>query len=61
MCGRFTLRSSVESVAEAFLAANGMTVQHIMPSGELRPRTLTTGAVIEVGRVSYPGQRSLFG
>ncbi len=27
-----------------FLVANGVMVQHIMPSGELRPHTLTTGA-----------------
>lgn len=37
-----------------FLIANGVTVQHIMPSGELRPHTLTTGGVIESGRVTYP-------
>jgi uncharacterized protein (DUF488 family) len=43
-----------------FLVANGVTVQHIMPSGELRPHQLTNGAVIESGRVTYPGERSLF-
>ncbi len=43
-----------------FLVANGVTVQHIMPSGELRPHKLTTGAVIESGRVTYPGEKSLF-
>jgi uncharacterized protein (DUF488 family) len=43
-----------------FLVANGVTVQHIMPSGELRPHKLTSGAVIEGGRVAYPGERSLF-
>jgi uncharacterized protein (DUF488 family) len=43
-----------------FLAANGVTVQHIMPTGELRQHTLTSGAVIECGRVTYPGERSLF-
>jgi uncharacterized protein (DUF488 family) len=42
-----------------FLAASGVTVQHILPNGELRPHTLTGGAVIEDGRVTYPGERSL--
>jgi uncharacterized protein (DUF488 family) len=42
------------------LVANGVTVQHIMPGGELRPHKLTSGAVIENGRVTYPGERSLF-
>jgi uncharacterized protein (DUF488 family) len=41
-----------------FLVANGVTVQHILPTGELRPHTLTDGAVIEGGRVTYPGARS---
>ena len=43
-----------------FLEANGLTVQHIMPSGELRPHKLTTGAVVEGWRVTYPGEKSLF-
>jgi uncharacterized protein (DUF488 family) len=41
-----------------FLAANGILVRHIMPAGELRPHQLTTGAVIEGGRVTYPGEKS---
>ena len=41
-----------------FLAAK--RVQHIMPSGELRLYNLTSGAVIEGGRVTYPGEKSLF-
>jgi uncharacterized protein (DUF488 family) len=43
-----------------FLAANGVTVQHIMPTGELRPHKPTSGAVIEGGRVTYPGEKALF-
>ena len=42
------------------LVANGVTVQHIMPAGELRPHTLTNGAVIEGRQVTYPGEKSLF-
>jgi uncharacterized protein (DUF488 family) len=44
-----------------FLVANGVTVQQLMPSGELRPPKLTSGAVIEGGRVTYPGEKGLFG
>jgi uncharacterized protein (DUF488 family) len=40
--------------------ANGVVVQHIMPDGELRPHKLTTGAVVENGRVTYPGEKTLF-
>ncbi len=43
-----------------FLVANGVTVEHIMPKGELRPHTLTTGAVVEDEKVFYPGEKSLF-
>jgi hypothetical protein len=42
------------------LVANGLIVQHIMPSGELRPHKLTAGAVIEGGRVTYPVEKMLF-
>jgi hypothetical protein len=28
--------------------------------GELRPHTLTPGAVVQGGRVTYPGEKSLF-
>ena len=37
-----------------YLLAQGVTVQHIMPAGELRPHTLTDGARIAGGELSYP-------
>lgn len=40
-----------------YLTAKRMKIQHIMPTGELRPHTLTSGAVIAKGRVTYPGER----
>ncbi len=43
-----------------FLLANDVMVQHIMPTGELRPHTLTRGAVIEGRQMTYPGEKSLF-
>lgn len=43
-----------------FLVASGVTVHHIMPTGDVRPHRLTNGAVTEGGRVTYPGAKSLF-
>jgi uncharacterized protein (DUF488 family) len=37
-----------------YLLARGIVVQHIMPDGELRPHTLTEGARVEGGQLSYP-------
>ena len=37
-----------------YLLAQGFAVQHIMPTGELRPHTLTEGARTEGGELSYP-------
>jgi uncharacterized protein (DUF488 family) len=41
-----------------YLLANGISVQHIMPSGELNPHTFTSGANVEGGQVTYPPQQS---
>ena len=60
MCAEGLFWQCHRRLVSDFLVANGVTVQHIMPSGELRPHTLTNGAVIEGGRVTYPGQKSLF-
>ena len=60
MCAEGLFWQCHRRLVSDFLAANGVTVQHIMPSGELRPHKLTTGAVIEGGRVTYPGEKSLF-
>src|SRR6185312_11235512 len=38
-----------------YLLVNGIIVRHIMPSGELRPHTLTEGAQVEAGELTYPG------
>jgi uncharacterized protein (DUF488 family) len=37
-----------------FLATKGFSVEHIMPSGELRPHALTSGAKFAKGRLTYP-------
>jgi uncharacterized protein (DUF488 family) len=43
-----------------FLLAKGITVQHIFPDGSVQPHQLTEGAIIDGGRVTYPGEKSLF-
>ena len=60
MCAEGLFWQCHRRLVSDFLAANGVTVQHIMPSGELRPHKLTSGAVVEGGRVTYPGEKSLF-
>jgi uncharacterized protein (DUF488 family) len=42
------------------LLANGVTVLHILPTGEVKPHKLTAGAKVVDGRVTYPGQPTLF-
>jgi uncharacterized protein (DUF488 family) len=60
MCAEGLFWQCHRRLVSDFLIANGVAVEHIMPSGELRPHTLTKGAVIEGGQVTYPGERSLF-
>jgi uncharacterized protein (DUF488 family) len=43
-----------------FLLAQGHQVEHIMPSGQLKPHALSPGAVVADGRVTYPAPKSLF-
>ena len=60
MCAEGLFWQCHRRLVSDFLAANGVAVQHIMPGGELRPYELTSGAVVEGGQVTYPGERSLF-
>jgi len=47
-----------------YLLARGLAVRHVMPTGELRPHTLTDGARIDGGELWYPpppdGAQTLF-
>jgi uncharacterized protein (DUF488 family) len=43
-----------------YLTGLGVTVWHIMPSGELKPHTLTDGARFEGEQLTYPPAPSLF-
>jgi uncharacterized protein (DUF488 family) len=52
MCAEGLFWQCHRRLVSDFLAANGVTVQHVMPSGELRPHTLTSGAVVGDGQVT---------
>jgi uncharacterized protein (DUF488 family) len=60
MCAEGLFWQCHRRLVSDFLAANGVSVQHIMPTGELRPHKLTDGAVIDSRQVTYPGEKSLF-
>jgi uncharacterized protein (DUF488 family) len=42
------------------LLANGVTVLHVLPTGEVKPHKLTPGAKVVEGTVTYPGPATLF-
>jgi uncharacterized protein (DUF488 family) len=54
MCAESVFWRCHRRLISDFLLARGVTVQHIMPTGELRPHTLTDGAKVAGGEVSYP-------
>lgn len=54
MCSESVFWRCHRRLVSDYLLARGIIVQHIMPSGELRPHTLTEGARIEDEAVTYP-------
>lgn len=54
MCSESVFWRCHRRLASDYLLMQGIAVQHIMPSGELRPHTLTEGARIEGQEVTYP-------
>lgn len=60
MCAEAVFWRCHRRLVSDFLVANEVTVQHIMPTGDLRPHKLTAGSVIEHGSVTYPGEKTLF-
>jgi uncharacterized protein (DUF488 family) len=60
MCAEGLFWQCHRRLVSDFLMANHITVRHIMPNGELRPHTLTHGAKVDAGRVTYPGEPTLF-
>jgi uncharacterized protein (DUF488 family) len=60
MCAEALFWRCHRRLVSDFLVANGVTVQHIMANGDLQPHSVTLGAVIKDGGVTYPAERSLF-
>ena len=60
MCAEALFWQCHRRLVSDFLVANGVMVQHIMPTGALRLHKLSTGAAIVNGQVTYPGEPSLF-
>lgn len=60
MCAEGLFWQCHRRLVSDYLLANEITVQHIMPNGELRPHTITEGAKTDNGKVAYPGEKTLF-
>lgn len=54
MCSESVFWRCHRRLISDYLLAQGITVQHIMPAGELHPHTLTAEAKIVEGEVTYP-------
>ena len=54
MCSESVFWRCHRRLVADYLLVKGIPVQHIMPSGELRPHTLTEGARVEGGELTYP-------
>ena len=58
MCSEGVFWRCHRRLVSDYLHARGIVVQHIMPSGKLQPHTLTSGAEIAEGEVTYPLPKS---
>src|SRR5262249_15889834 len=56
MCAEGLFWQCHRRVVSDFLVAKGVTVQHIMPAGELRPHTLTSGGWSKAGESPTQGR-----
>jgi uncharacterized protein (DUF488 family) len=54
MCSESVFWRCHRRLVSDFLLIKGIIVQHIMPTGKLRPHTLTEGARVVNGDLSYP-------
>lgn len=53
MCSESVFWRCHRRLVSDYLLVNGMVVQHIMPTGDLRPHTLTQGAKVEGDELVY--------
>jgi uncharacterized protein (DUF488 family) len=54
MCSESLFWRCHRRLVSDYLLAKDISVQHIMPAGELRPHSMTKGAKVEGGEVTYP-------
>ena len=54
MCSESVFWRCHRRLVSDFLLVQGIAVQHIMPTGELRPHTMTEGAQVSAGELTYP-------
>jgi len=54
MCSESVFWRCDRRLVADYLLVKGITVPHIMSSGELQPHTLTKGASVDVGELTYP-------
>ena len=60
MCAEADYRHCHRQLLSDYLAAKGVTVLHILPTGEVKPHKMKPGAKVAEGTVTYPGQPTLF-
>jgi len=60
MCAEVSFLQCHRRLVSDYLMANGLSVQHILPTGELQPHILTSGAQMTNGGVTYPEVLPLF-
>jgi uncharacterized protein (DUF488 family) len=60
MCAESSFHQCHRKLLSDFLLANGVSVQHILPTGELEPHKLSDRAKIDDGKVTYPECHPLF-
>ena len=60
MCAENVFWRCHRRLVSDFVVANGGTVQHIFPAGDVKPHFVTEGAKPKGGKITYPGQMTLF-
>ena len=58
MCSESVFWRCHRRLVSDYLLVQGTIVQHIMPNGALRPHTLTEGAQVKGGQLTYPAAGS---
>jgi uncharacterized protein (DUF488 family) len=60
MCSESVFWRCHRRLVSDYVTANGGSVQHIFPNGTIKPHSMTEGADVENGTVTYPGPKTLF-